>query len=163
MSTNIDLIIEDDRWKAFDLISIAARACDAGAARLDLRDLSVSILACNDTRIAALNAEFRDRQKPTNVLSWPSEALASGIAGLPPSRPSDVEIGDIALSFETVMREAEEAGIVSENHITHLILHGFLHLLGYDHELDEDATLMEALEIEALANLGIQNPYDMSA
>jgi len=92
------------------------------------------------------------------VLSWPSEELAQG-AGLPPRTPTDPEIGDIALSYETCVREAAEFGKSVHDHVTHLVLHGFLHLLGYDHIRDEDATVMETLEIKALETLGIENPY----
>lgn len=155
----IELSIEEPLWAALDLSVLAQRACQAAATVLRLAvPCDVSILAANDGRIASLNEEFRGKAVPTNVLSWPSEDLA-GPPGELPKLPTDLEIGDIALAYETCAREAAEFGRTMQNHVTHLIVHGFLHLLGYDHENDEDATVMEGLEIQALETLGIENPY----
>lgn len=155
----VEVSVEEPLWEALDLERIARAACEAGAeAALLGLDCEVSLLATNDAGIAGLNAEFRGKAVPTNVLSWPSEEL-SGDPGEPPRPPTDPEIGDIALSYETCAREAAEHGKSVHDHVTHLVLHGFLHLLGYDHENDEDATVMEGLEIKALETLGIENPY----
>ena len=155
----IELSIEEPGWETFDLPAIARRACDAGAELVDLgMNLEVSILATNDAAMAELNAQFRAKPEPTNVLSWPTETLGKG-PGETPERPRDPEIGDIALSYETCLREAASQKKSVHDHLTHLVLHGFLHLLGYDHERDEDATVMEGLEIKALETLGIENPY----
>jgi len=162
MTVSVDVIIEDDRWEAFDLTALAQAACQAGAKALGLGPFEVSILACNDARIAELNGSFRNKDQPTNVLSWPSEELGAKTAGGKPRVPFDSEIGDIAISYETCLREADESGKKMQDHVQHLILHGFLHLLGYDHERDADATLMEGLEIKALETLDIQNPYEIS-
>lgn len=160
----VDVVIEDDRWAAAGLEALAARAVDATLGHLGLGggDWEVVVLACDDARIAALNADFRGKPVPTNVLSWPSgdrAADAPGAAPAPPDPGDGPELGDIALAFETCVREAAEAGLPVEAHVAHLIVHGTLHLLGYDHLRDPDADLMERIEIEILASLGIPNPY----
>ena len=159
---NVDVIIEDARWAEAGLAATADRAVGATLDHLalHLENPSVSLLGCDDARIAVLNAEFRDIPTPTNVLSWPSEDLAPDTPGTRPHPPSDPELGDIALAFETCTSEAEAAEISLRIHATHLVIHGTLHLLGYDHETDSDADLMEATEIEILAALGVQNPYE---
>jgi len=156
---DIEIAFEEPAWEPLDLPCIAKSACLAGATAVGLNiPLQVSILASNDAHMAKLNAEFRDKDAATNVLSWPSEDL-SAAPGSRPRAPQDPEIGDIALSFETCTREAAAQGKTVHDHVTHLVLHGFLHLLGYDHVRDEDATVMEELEIKALETLGIENPY----
>ena len=120
--------------------------------------LSASLLFASDTEVQALNREWRGRDQPTNVLSFPmlerEELLALASAG-PPEL-----LGDIALALETCTREAADKGISLEHHTAHLIIHGLLHLAGYDHETSpEDARAMEVLEINALAQMGIADPY----
>ena len=118
-------------------------------------------LGCDDVRIAALNADFRGKAQPTNVLSWPSAERgpeAEGARPAPPD-PADPELGDIALAFETCAAEAAAADKPLEDHLTHLVVHGILHLLGYDHVRDGDAALMERIEAEILGKLGIRDPY----
>jgi len=158
----VDVICEDDRWSTLE--PLAMRATDAALAGLGLDPAAfeISLLACNDARIAILNEDFRDKGAPTNVLSWPSdERGATQDGGVPvvPNLPQDAELGDIAIAFETCAREAEAAKIPMDDHVTHLIVHGTLHLLGYDHIRDGDAALMERLEVEILGNLGISDPY----
>jgi len=157
--------IEDERWQALDIEALAQRACEAALQHLgiDPDGFEIGLLACNDARIADLNAEFRGKPVPTNVLSWPSEERArSGEHPLPPaSDPSGmpVELGDIAISYDTCLREAAESGKEIPDHVTHLLVHGVLHLLGYDHISDQDAAIMEGLEGEVLGKLGISDPY----
>lgn len=120
--------------------------------------LSASLLLTNDAEIQILNAEWRGKDKPTNVLSFPmlerEDLLALSAEG-PPEL-----LGDLALALETCQREAAEKGISLEHHTAHLIIHGLLHLAGYDHETSsEDARQMESLEIKALALMGIADPY----
>jgi len=158
----VDCIVEDDRW--VNLPALAETATNAALSHLGLAPdrFEVSLLAIDDARIAVLNADFRSKNKPTNVLSWPATERAAAKAGDMPTLPEpgfESEIGDIALAYETCAREAAEQGKVLEDHLLHLIVHGTLHLLGFDHETDKDAALMEGLETEILGNLGIADPY----
>lgn len=126
---------------------------------------SVSLLATDDDRIAELNTVFRAVSKPTNVLSWPAFNLAPAAPGasphapLPASTPGRTALGDVALAYQTCTREADAANLPLKNHVTHLILHGILHLLGFDHETDPDAERMEGIERAVLDGLGIADPY----
>ncbi|MEL6684028.1 MAG: rRNA maturation RNase YbeY [Pseudomonadota bacterium] len=158
----VDCMVEDKRWGEID--ALAQLATDAVLDRLGLEPsvFEISLLACNDARIAVLNEDFRGKPQPTNVLSWPSDERAAAIDGEMPAPPRpgpDNELGDIAIAFETCKREADAAGKPMRDHTLHLLVHGTLHLLGYDHERDRDATLMEGLETEILGKLGIPDPY----
>jgi probable rRNA maturation factor len=163
----VDLLIEDDRWQAVPLETLGESAVRAAfsVVNLTVEGFEVTLLACSDHRISGLNEEFRGKAKATNVLSWPSEERGAdhpgGIPLLPePGEPDDPEtLGDIAIAWETVEREAEEAAIPLADHVAHLIVHATLHLLGYDHEDDRDADLMEGLEVRALALLSLPDPY----
>lgn len=163
----IDLTIEDPAWEALELEPLAERAAEATLTHLGLDPevCEVALLACDDARIATLNAEFRDKPTPTNVLSWPAEDLAPEDPGAAPDLPEpdftgEIALGDIAIAYGTCAREAAEQGKTLADHTTHLIVHGLLHLLGYDHIRDPDATVMEALEVEILGRLGLDNPYN---
>ena len=158
----VDCIIEDDRWG--DIEALAGIATDAALSRLGLEPsvFEISLLACDDARIAVLNADFREKPQPTNVLSWPSDergAVVDGEMPVPPVIGPDNELGDIAIAYDTCAREAAEAGKPMRDHTIHLLVHGTLHLLGFDHERDGDAALMEGLETEILGKLGIADPY----
>ena len=163
----VDTVIEDVRWEEIGLSELAARAAQATLSRLGLapQGFEIVLLGADDARIAALNADFRGKPQPTNVLSWPSEERGAEVEGVAPEPPEPGEeddpepLGDIALAWETCAREAEAAGKPMAEHVTHLVVHGALHLLGYDHVRDGDATLMEGLEVEILASLGLANPY----
>lgn len=163
----VETVIEDARWETFGLAALAERAGRAALAGLGLSGtgFAISVLGCDDARIAALNADFRDKPVPTNVLSWPSEDRAAAQIGATPDLPEPgdaedpVELGDIAIAWETCTREAEAQGKPMADHVTHLLVHGVLHLLGYDHVEDADAALMEALEVRILASLGVSDPY----
>lgn len=163
MPETIDVVLEDERWRRFDLETLANRAFLAALREIGLGDgaFEIALLGCNDVRISALNADFRAKAKPTNVLSWPETDLSADAPGAPPQRPDsdDPMLGDIAISYETCMAEAEAAQIAPKDHITHLLVHGCLHLLGYDHVYEKDAALMEGLEVSILAKLGINDPY----
>lgn len=159
-----ETLIEDDRWQAAELGPLAERAAAATLVHLGLdpADWEVSVLGCGDARIAVLNGDFRDKPKPTNVLSWPSQdrsPIAPGATPAPPLPDPDPELGDIAIAYDTCAREALEAGKPLSDHITHLVVHAVLHLLGYDHIRDEDATLMQKIEVEILGKLGLSDPY----
>jgi probable rRNA maturation factor len=120
--------------------------------------LLVSLLLTGDAEIQGLNREWRGKDKPTNVLSFPM-LERDALLALPADGPPEL-LGDVALAFETCAREAAEKGATVETHAAHLIIHGLLHLAGHDHETSpEAAARMEALEIKALALLGIADPY----
>lgn len=159
-----DVIIEDARWQALGLAALAERAAGATLTHLglDVDAFEISILACDDARIMALNSEFRDKTTATNVLSWPSAARGATYPGVRPAPPEpglDSELGDIAISYDTCAAEARAMGLTMTAHTSHLIVHGVLHLLGYDHIRDEDATLMEGDETAILGKLGFEDPY----
>jgi probable rRNA maturation factor len=166
MPALVETLTEDHRWDALGLSALAEAAAAATLRHLGLDPgaYEISCLGCNDARIRDLNADFRGKPRPTNVLSWPSADRAPSRAGamprLPaPSAPRPLELGDIAIAYETCDAEARAAGLDLGRHATHLLVHGTLHLLGFDHERDGDAKLMERLEAEILAGLGIADPY----
>ncbi len=166
-TTLVEVICEDSRWNATGLSVWAERAAKAVLRKHNLPAAcyEIALLACDDTRIAALNADFRGKPMPTNVLSWPAWDLSSeadgGMPELPlEGTPDDPDsLGDIALAYDTCAREAQAQAKSFEAHVTHLVVHSVLHLLGYDHIRDKDAALMEETEIEILAQLGVENPY----
>lgn len=160
----VDVIIEDTRWAEVDIETTAQTATDATltALGLDTSDFEVSLLACADERIAVLNGDFRAKPTPTNVLSWPSMERGALVDGDRPTLPKPSEgeeLGDLALAYETCKREAEDGQKPFGDHVLHLIVHGTLHLLGYDHVRDGDAALMEDLERQILGKLGLPDPY----
>ena len=144
------------------------RAAEAVAAALALTPFAslaqaaplveVAVRLTDDAEVQTLNRDFRGKDKPTNVLSFPQvqDDLLEGLAN---SDDGEILLGDIVLARETCAREAEEKAISIADHATHLIVHGTLHLVGYDHGDDASAGAMEALEVKALASLGIANPY----
>jgi probable rRNA maturation factor len=152
----VETLVEDGRWADADLPAIAERAARSAlvAAGRDPDRHEVALLACSDARIAGLNADFRGTPLPTNVLSWPD---CDGPVPAPGASP--LFLGDVALAYETTVREAEAAGIPLADHATHLVVHAVLHLLGHDHADDAQAEAMEAIETNVLASLGIANPY----
>jgi len=162
----VDCLIEDARWENAGFEGLAETAAVAVLAHLGMAadEFLVSVLACDDAKIAALNGDFRGKSTPTNVLSWPSEERGSGTEGVAPEIPvpgleTPCELGDIAISFDTCQHEANAANKPFKQHVLHLMVHGTLHLLGYDHISDKDAALMEGIETEVLAALGVPDPY----
>lgn len=155
----VDLVIEELRWEAAGIASIAEAAArrTLEAAGRDPARHELSLLACDDARIAALNADFRGKAKPTNVLSWP--AFEGEVPAPAADDPEPLFLGDLAMAYETCAREAEEAGIGLADHASHLVVHGLLHLLGYDHEMEDEADEMEMFETKILASLGVADPY----
>ena len=167
MEPLVDIVIEDDRWEAFGLEPLADRAVRAAFAELGLapEGFTLCLMGCDDARILELNGDFRGKAKPTNVLSWPSDERAARVEGGTPEAPEPGDedgpesLGDIAISYDTCAAEAALAGKPLADHVTHLVVHGVLHLLGYDHIRDGDATLMETTEVRILARLGLSDPY----
>lgn len=173
-----DTQIEDDRWQLAGLDALAETAARATLTHLGFDpDLyEISLLGCDDARISVLNAEFRGKPAPTNVLSWPAQDLTAEEDGeapyVPDETPQDdpfafdedgldegIALGDIAIAYDTCAREAADADKPFADHVTHLVVHGTLHLLGYDHLRDKDATLMETIEVDILGKLGVPDPY----
>jgi probable rRNA maturation factor len=165
----LDITFEDNRWQQAGLEALAQQAVAATLSHFDLEseDCEIALLACDDARIAILNAEFRDKPVATNVLSWPAEDLAAEEPGGLPHLPEadftgEIPLGDIAIAYDTCAREAIAASKPLSDHLRHLVVHGVLHLLGYDHIRDLDATVMEALEVEILGKMGLDNPYTIN-
>jgi probable rRNA maturation factor len=150
-SLRVELTEDDGDWSRLeDAEAVIERAAGAVAAVMgrELRSGSVSVALSSDAHVAELNKRFRGIAKATNVLSFPAGAGAA-----------DGHHGDIVLAWETVEREAREHDVWLEHHVQHLVVHGILHLLGYDHATTADAERMETLEIRILSELGIANPY----
>lgn len=158
---DIQISVEEGPWvPEVQLQSLSERVLGAGADFLRQKEkqpfpkmpTEVSLVFTDDAAIRAINAEWRAQDKPTNVLSFPAFPL------LPGKMPGPM-LGDIILAYETVEREAVDLGKPFDAHLTHLLVHGFLHLFGYDHLNDDDAERMEALETRILAGLGLSDPY----
>jgi probable rRNA maturation factor len=156
MTIAIDILVEAGEWPDESVLDeladrgvagVVAELGKAGGSQSEL-----SLVFTDDAGIARLNAQWRGKDGPTNVLSFPAFPVQPG-AALPPL------LGDIVLAAETVSREAKLDGKLLEHHITHLIIHGFLHLIGHDHETEAEAETMEAIERRALARLAIPDPY----
>jgi len=155
-----------DMWGNASDWSALSRSCAETAVRLSphahFADHSVSfalsIKFSDDAEVQALNRDYRNKDKPTNVLSFPM-VQPDLLSSLSNSDDGEVLLGDIILAYETCVREAEEKGITVEAHARHLVIHGTLHILGFDHGHDDEARVMENLEIKALASMGLANPY----
>jgi probable rRNA maturation factor len=149
---SIDIIVASPHWQAQRGIrTLLRRAVRAAAAMAAGRGGELSVMLVDDAAMRALNRRWRGKDKPTNVLSFPSGGAPCG-GGVSP-------LGDIVIAFETAAREALAGKLPLSHHVAHLAVHGFLHLVGYDHETDPEAEAMEALEIAVLARLGVPDPY----
>jgi probable rRNA maturation factor len=151
----IDILIEAEGWPSASVLRrLARRAVDAAAAEAQLKfgkGAELSLVFADDERLRGLNAAYRGKDMPTNVLSFPSAATAA---------TSDIHLlGDIVLGLETIEMEAKAGSLTMNDHLVHLIVHGFLHLCGYDHETDDQAAVMEGLESRVLERLGVADPY----
>jgi probable rRNA maturation factor len=154
LAVQIDVVHESRQWHDRRIDGIIQRAADAalqtaGAAMSGAAEIGV--LLTDDDGIRALNRDWRGIDKPTNVLSFPATPSVADA----PTR----HLGDVVLAYETVRTEAMDEGKDFADHLAHLVVHGVLHLLGYDHEADDEATAMEAREVAALALLGVADPY----
>ena len=153
-----EVLVVAECWQTEpDAEAVIQRAIAAAAQITDADDgeAELAVMLTDDAGIRTLNLNWRGIDKPTNVLSFP--ALPPTGAGGPDDAPR--MLGDIAIAYETTRREADDEQKPFEHHLSHLAVHGFLHLMGYDHEKDDDADAMETLEQEILAQLGIPDPY----
>lgn len=168
MTAEIDISQSCSHWGSAldDAAGLCRRAAGAalneapeGVSAVAGGPVEVSIVLADDAVIADLNRQFRDRQGATNVLSFP--ALSAENQSLPPAGPDGppVLLGDVVLAYETIATEAADQGKKLGDHVTHLVIHGMLHLLGYDHLDDAEAQTMEQLEIRILGVLDVPDPY----
>ncbi len=162
---HVDITVEDGAWlddlpRAEDIVGRACtRALQVACAG---EAVSVAVLMADNRMLADLNGRWRHIDRPTDVLSFPSEERCPGTrlrrpAGSPPD--SDIALGDIVIARETVVDDAHHRTLALADHLSHIAVHGTLHLLGYDHETDVDASLMEDMERTVLKTLGIPDPY----
>jgi probable rRNA maturation factor len=155
----LDIVVESPLWTAQRGIKpVLRRAIAAAAATVSTTDGELAIVLTDDSAIRALNRQWRGKDEPTNVLSFP----ASSLPAFPPAgvgKKAPRLFGDIVIAYETAMREAKAEGKPFRHHLAHLAVHGFLHLSGYDHEGDDEADIMENLEIAVLKRLKVPNPY----
>lgn len=152
-----DIDIDRSIWGDFEPLILKILKIIFTAEIKKIKNPEVSILLTDDDHIQNLNRTYRHQDKPTNVLSFPLIEKIEEISD--PSFP-EIHLGDIVVSMMTLQREADAQGKTPQNHLVHMVVHGALHLLGYDHLNDTDATKMETKEIEYLVQLGIPNPYD---
>ena len=151
-SLTVDVVHEVGDWSAVDPdVETAIRTAAVAVARAQAAHIrpgmDAVIALADDATVRRLNGTYRAKDKPTNVLSFPS------------GDPTGSALGDIVLALETIVAEATDLGISARHHTQHLVVHGLLHLLGFDHETDAEATAMERLETEILATIGIADPY----
>jgi probable rRNA maturation factor len=163
MAITVPVTIEDAAWRT------ALAAPSRRVARIVRRTLrhvcpsldaaTISVLLTGDAQQQTLNRDWRGKDMATNVLSFPARMIAAGETPTPEFDGVPLELGDLALALETCVREAREQAKPLDHHLDHLVIHGVLHLLGYDHIDDTDASIMETLEVSILAGLGIPDPY----
>ncbi|MGV3633580.1 MAG: rRNA maturation RNase YbeY [Pseudorhodoplanes sp.] len=150
-TVEIDIVTDSDLWTACpDADATVRRAIDA-AARAAGESGTLAVMLTDDASIRSMNAQWRGIDKPTNVLSFPAGASAA--------TTGSVHLGDIAIAYETVAAESVSENKAFADHLAHLAVHGYLHLVGFDHETDDEATQMENLETRILSGLGIADPY----
>ena len=153
-----EVLVVADCWQDEpDAEAVIQRAIAAAAETVDadVADAELAVMLTDDSGIRTLNSNWRGVDEPTNVLSFPALQPDGG------RREDDAPrmLGDIAIAYQTMRKEADDEHKPFDHHLSHLAVHGFLHLIGYDHETDDDAEAMETLEAEILAQLGIPNPY----
>lgn len=158
--TEVWVEFADARWQASDVSDASAMITRAVCAVIDREapghPVEIGIRLTNDSEIQSLNRDWRGQDKPTNVLAF---ALGEDEQLVPADPAQTVPLGDVVVAFETCAREAREESKSIANHLCHLVVHGTLHLLGYDHDVADDAEIMEAAEREILSGLGIPDPY----
>lgn len=152
---DIDILIEDPRWQdAIPEHENIVHKCADNTIFLKGEVIELSVVLTNDAHITKLNKEYRNKNKPTNVISFPLQNWEE------PDEIPILSLGDVIVSLDTIEIEAKEQSKSLQDHFTHLLVHGVLHLLGHDHEIEEEAVIMESLEIKILNGMGIKNPYE---
>lgn len=157
MIPTIDLSLEDE--VSIDETAFLVRVVNILTEAIEMAGLKfpenaeLSLVLAGDNTLKSLNSEWRQKNQPTNVLSFPGNDIK-------PGETAGIMLGDIVISLETAAREATLENKTFEDHLSHLVVHGFLHLFGYDHETDKEASQMESLETRILNELGIDDPYD---
>ncbi len=146
----VDIVEESGLWAAYPDVGNVVRKAIEAAATFESESGEVAVMLTDDATIQQLNAQWRGMDKPTNVLSFPASDVTAA---------QDGHLGDIAIAFETVSREAGAENKAFFDHLAHLAIHGYLHLIGFDHETDDEASRMESLETRILASLAIADPY----
>jgi probable rRNA maturation factor len=166
MMIKTDITIAEKLWKTQPNISAQIKSLIKQIVPqtplATIKKIEISILLTNDKQIQELNKNYRHKDKPTNVLSFPlldGKKIKNGNLKKLDLNRDYLALGDIVITYETILKEAKEQNKTFQNHLTHLLIHSLLHLIGFDHEKEKDAKIMEELEIKILANLGINNPY----
>jgi probable rRNA maturation factor len=148
---DIDLVVDCPLWSACSAADATVRRAIEAAMRAAGRPGAIAVMLTDDASIRAMNAQWRGIDKPTNVLSFP--------AAQTPAASGEAHLGDIAIAYETVAAESASENKAFADHLAHLAVHGYLHLVGFDHETDVEAADMESLETRILSGLGIADPY----
>jgi probable rRNA maturation factor len=162
VSVTIDILIEEQTWlqEITDVEAFICRVCEVTLLKVfiapQVKETEISVVLADDPYIQELNHRYRHMDKPTNVLSFPSETLKIGEYS---HLPRLVILGDIVLAYRTIAREAKEQQKPIKSHLAHMVVHSVLHLLGYDHEKEAEAQQMESMEINILQQLKVENPY----
>ncbi|MFN3623432.1 MAG: rRNA maturation RNase YbeY [Hyphomicrobium sp.] len=153
LSLDIDVVLDGGDWdQVAGAEQLVRAAAEALAGELAISHAEVCVALSNDEQVAELNGSYRGKPKPTNVLSFPAVPML-------PVEGEPRFLGDIVLALETLQREAADLGVPLAHHMQHLVVHGLLHLLGYDHQTEDEAREMEGLEVRVLSRLGVADPY----
>lgn len=159
LSITVDIVVEDNRWHDWESLfqEIANHVLKD---RHWSQDTEITFVLTNNEHIQELNRDYREKDKPTNVLSFPNMSIddLEHLSEMPEEYL--VHLGDVVISFDKLVEESEKYHKSFEHHLIHLTIHGILHLLGYDHIHEQDATIMQSLEINLLKKYNIQNPYE---
>jgi probable rRNA maturation factor len=160
----VDVNIQESAWESLlpnaEVLArkVVRHVCELTGLSDYAKRIEVSFLLTDDDSIQELNHQYRDKDKPTNVLSFPQEKMEPG--EYEEWEEEEVVLGDVICALQTMQKEAEEQGKTFQHHVMHLWVHGLLHLQGYDHGTEREAAVMEALEVEILQDFSIANPYD---
>lgn len=162
LKVDIDFEVQDDVWN--NLSELSLKVSKAVFSKLDIHNyithVEFSIILTNNDAIQKINLQYLGKDKATNVLSFPAQDIIMNKLDDLKIQDGFLSIGDIIFAYKVVDDEAKRDGKTFQDHFTHLLIHGLLHLLGYDHQEDQDASQMESLEVEILSSFGIKSPYE---